>query len=135
VNLASRLEGLCKLYGIGIIIGENTRAEVSEMATVELDLAMVKGKTEPERIFALLGDAEMAQSPQFKALEKQQAGFLAAYRGAAFAEALEMIDACVRVADAAGWKQGYYEMMRVRVDGLIDDSPSDWNGVHVAKEK
>jgi len=33
------------------------------------------------------------------------------------------------------WRQGYYEMMRLRVDGLIDDSPADWNGVYVATEK
>jgi adenylate cyclase len=34
-----------------------------------------------------------------------------------------------------GWRQGYYEMMRRRVDALIDDSPPDWNGVYVATEK
>jgi adenylate cyclase len=135
VNLASRLEGLCKLYGVNVIIGENTRAEVPDLATLELDLAMVKGKTEPERIFALLGGADTASLPQFPSLVRQQMEFLAAYRTGAFAEALAMIDACIAAAQAVGWQSGYYEMMRVRVDALIDDSPPDWNGVYVAKEK
>jgi adenylate cyclase len=57
------------------------------------------------------------------------------YRAAAFAEALDAIGECEKAAEAAGWQQGYYQMMRERVDSLIDDSPVDWNGVYVAKEK
>lgn len=125
----------CKTYAVGIIVGENTRAAAPGLATLELDLVMVKGKTEPEHIHALLGDADMAQSEAYKTLVVQQKQFLTLYRSGAFAEALEKIDECVIAADAAGWKQGYYDMMRSRVDGLIDDSPPDWNGVYVAKEK
>ena len=55
VNLASRLEGQCKTYGVGIIIGDKTRLQVPDYAALELDLIMVKGKTEPERVHALLG--------------------------------------------------------------------------------
>ena len=55
VNLASRLEGQCKTYGVGIIIGDKTRLQVPDYAALELDLVMVKGKTEPERVHALLG--------------------------------------------------------------------------------
>ena len=135
VNLASRLEGQCKTYGVGIIVGDKTRAQVADFATLELDLVMVKGKTEPERIHALLGDVALARSPAYHALVAQQAAFLAQYRTGGFAEALEMMDACQAAAAAAGWQQDYYEMMRVRVDGLIDDSPPDWTGVYVAKEK
>ena len=57
VNLASRLEGQCKTYVVGIVIGEDTAKQVPALATLELDLIMVKGKTEPERMFSLLGDA------------------------------------------------------------------------------
>jgi adenylate cyclase len=135
VNLASRLEGQCKTYGVGIIIGDKTRAQVIDYATLELDLVMVKGKTEPERVHALVGDAALAQTPAYHALVQQQAAFLAQYRIGGFVEALELIDACQAAAAAVGWRQGYYEMMRVRVDGLIDDSPPDWTGVYVAQEK
>jgi adenylate cyclase len=135
VNLASRLEGQCKTYGVGIIIGDKTRLQVPDYAVLELDLIMVKGKTEPERVHTLLGGIEMAQKPEYHELLRRQAAFLAQYRTAGFAEALELIPACEEAAAALGWKQGYYEMMRLRVDGLIDDSPRDWAGVYVAKEK
>jgi len=135
VNLASRLEGQCKAYGIEIVVGEQTRREVPDMAVIELDLIMVKGKTAPERMYALLGDAILAQTPAFIELQRQHATFLEAYRSGSFAEALEMIGGCANAADAAGWQQGYYNMMRDRVDGLIDDSPADWVGVYVAEEK
>ena len=135
VNLASRLEGQCKAYAVGVIIGEKTRERASGFATVELDLIMVKGKTEPERMYALVGDAAMAQSPAFHALTEKHAAFLALYRSGAFAEALEALPELEAAAEAAGWQQGYYAMMRGRVDALIDDSPPDWNGVYVAKEK
>jgi adenylate cyclase len=135
VNLASRLEGQCKTYGVGIIIGDKTRLQVPDYAALELDLIMVKGKTEPERVHTLLGGIEMAQRPEFHELVRRQVAFLAQYRAAGFAEALELIPGCEEAAAALGWKQGYYDMMRVRVDGLIDDSPRDWTGVYVAKEK
>ncbi len=135
VNLAARLEGQCKTYAVGIVIGDKTRQQVPDYATLELDLIMVKGKTEPERAYALLGGPSLAQTPAYHELARLQADFLAQYRTGGFAEALEMIDGLQAAAAAVGWQQGYYDMMRVRVDGLIDDSPPDWTGVYVAKEK
>ncbi len=87
VNLASRLEGQCKTYGVGTIVGEKTCLEVPEFATLELDMVMVKGKTEPARIYALLGDQELAKSPAFQALVDRQSAFLQLYRAGKFAEA------------------------------------------------
>ncbi len=68
-------------------------------------------------------------------LSRKQAEFLSAYRRGAFAEALAAIDGCVAAAEAAGWRQGYYEMMRERVAALIAEPPAEWTGVYVAKEK
>ncbi len=60
VNLASRLEGITKVYGAGIVCGALTRAEAPEFAWRELDLVRVKGKQEPVAIFEPLGlDAEL----------------------------------------------------------------------------
>ncbi len=135
VNLASRLEGQCKTYGVEIIVGDKTRLQVPDYAAIELDLIMVKGKTEPERVHALIGGFALAQTTQYHDLVRLQAAFLTQYRGGGFVEALELIDACRAAATAVGWEQGYYDMMRVRVDALIDDSPPDWTGVYVATEK
>ncbi|HYD06849.1 MAG TPA: adenylate/guanylate cyclase domain-containing protein, partial [Reyranella sp.] len=135
VNLASRLEGLCKTYAVGIIAGENTWRQASDFAMLEIDLVMVKGKTEPERIYALLGDPTMVGTPEYQTLVERQTAFLLLYRTGSFAEALAAIAKCAEAAQALDWRQGYYEMMRERVNSLIDDSPPDWNGVYVAKEK
>lgn len=135
VNLASRLEGQCKTYGVGIIVGRKTREAVEDYATLEIDLITVKGKTEPERVFALLGGPALAETSDYRALQGCQDEFLRLYRSGAFAEALEMTGACQAAAETAGWRQTYYEMMRGRLDALIDDSPVDWKGVYVAKDK
>lgn len=55
VNLASRLEGITKQYGVGIIVGENTREAVTDFVYRELDLVRVKGKEQPIRIYEPLG--------------------------------------------------------------------------------
>ena len=55
VNLGSRLEGLTKVYGVDIIIGEATRHEVPEYEYRELDLVKVKGKLKPVAIYEPIG--------------------------------------------------------------------------------
>jgi adenylate cyclase len=51
VNLASRLEGLTKNYGVEIIVGEATKESVDDFAFREVDLVRVKGKDQPVAIF------------------------------------------------------------------------------------
>ena len=60
VNVAARLEGQTKYYGVPIIIGSRTAQKAKEkFAILELDLITVKGKTEPQTIYALLGREEI----------------------------------------------------------------------------
>ena len=69
VNLASRLEGQSKEYGFPIIIGSKTAMAVKErFAILELDFIMVKGKKEPEVIYAIAGREDTAQSGRFQRL-------------------------------------------------------------------
>lgn len=51
VNLASRLEGLTKQYGVGVLVGEATRRAVKDVLFREIDRVRVKGKDEPVSIF------------------------------------------------------------------------------------
>lgn len=60
VNLASRLEGITKQYGVGIIVGENTRNAVPDCIYRELDHVRVKGKDKPVAIYEPLGLASEA---------------------------------------------------------------------------
>jgi len=135
VNLASRLEGQCKAYVVSIIMGEKTRLAAPEFAAIELDLIKVKGKTAPERMYCLVGDAAVAGGEDFKALQAIQARFLEAYRAGKFAEAAEICIEAEDLTDKVGWTQGYYRMMRSRCEELVEHPPEDWDGVYVAKEK
>ncbi len=55
VNLASRLEGITKQYGVGIIVGENTRNAVTDFIYRELDQVRVVGKDKPVLIYEPIG--------------------------------------------------------------------------------
>ncbi len=57
VNLASRLEGLTKEYGVGVIIGEDTRNAVPGLRCREIDRVRVKGRANPVTIYEPLADA------------------------------------------------------------------------------
>ncbi|NJK73276.1 MAG: GAF domain-containing protein [Microcoleus sp. SU_5_6] len=73
VNLASRLEGASKQYGTDLIISENTYKEYAERLYVrELDFITVKGKSEPVKIYELVGIREGYSSIGKPLNEKQQ---------------------------------------------------------------
>ena len=54
VNLASRIEGLCKTYGVNIVVSDNTRAQTSGFGWQELDKVCVKGRQQAIAIFSPL---------------------------------------------------------------------------------
>lgn len=59
VNLASRLEGVNKIYGTNILISETTYAQVqNDFLCREVDLVRVKGRVQPVAIYELLGRQE-----------------------------------------------------------------------------
>ena len=135
VNLASRLEGQCKTYHVDIVLGQNTQAQVPMLATLELDLIKVKGKTEAVRIFTLLGNEAVAASPEFKDLKTAHDALLAAYRAQDWATARARLADCRSRMDGYNMA-GYYDMMDERIAEFEEHSPgADWDGVYVAKTK
>lgn len=63
VNLGSRLEGITKQYGVGILVGEETRRTVKDMVFREVDRVRVKGKDEAVAIYEPVGaDSEVDKS-------------------------------------------------------------------------
>jgi adenylate cyclase len=135
VNLASRLEGQSKTYGVSIVIGENTRVRVPELAAVELDLIRVKGKMKPVHIYALLGNETLAKSAAFLALEKVHDRMLAAFRGQRWDEA----SACIAECRSAGAELGlddFYTLYEQRIaEFRAEPPPEGWDGVYVAHTK
>lgn len=63
VNLASRLEGITKQYGVGVIVGENTKNSVTDFVYRELDLVRVKGKDKPVAIYEPIGLVSEVEKP------------------------------------------------------------------------
>lgn len=132
-NVASRLEGQSKAYGVVIVAGEATVAQAPGHAWLELDLVRVVGKSTPLRIYGLLGDATTAATSWFAATRDAQAEFLLAYRRADW-EAADR--ALVRVREAAeGRLDGFAAMFSDRVGTLRKTPPADWDGVYAATYK
>ena len=86
VNLASRLEGATKTYGVDLILSELTAQQVPDEPLAELDLIRVKGRDRAERIFTLLDiEAETDPTDIAAALERHReirAAYLAQRLGA-----------------------------------------------------
>lgn len=138
VNLASRLEGQAKVYGVDIVLGDSTcRAVEGGFATLELDLIRVKGKSDPERIHALLGDATLAQTSAFEALHHAAEIMRSAFRRRDWHAAHAAADKVQASAAAAGLNlDGLAELYRARTAELQQTPPADdWDGVFTAQTK
>jgi adenylate cyclase len=127
VNLASRLEGQSKPYGVKIVIGPKTAQYVKdEYQIAELDLLAVKGKTEPARIFTVFPFHDPSG-------ETQHMKFLELYRqghwevAANYANDLKQ---CWR-----GEMGQYYDMMLERINEYKENPPAKWDGVYRATSK
>jgi len=129
VNLASRLEGQTKEYGFPIIVGSTTALAVKEkFAILELDFIMVKGKKEPEVIYAIAGREDVAQSGHFQRLRNLTIEMLACYRARDWDGALATIERG-RKTDEARTLERLYNLYEARIrDYLENPPPEDWNG-------
>jgi adenylate cyclase len=134
VNAASRFEGLSKLYGLDIVVGEST-AERSQdrFALLPIDVIKVKGKSRPARLFALLGGAETLADPNFARLAELQEGYLAAYAGRRWAEAERHAAA---IAGLQPKLRALAALYRARIaEGRDLPDGADWDGIAVAAGK
>ncbi len=138
VNLASRLEGQSKPYGVPIILGDNTASVVSPtVATLEIDQIRVKGKLEPERIHALLGLEDMLRNQDFLALSEVNTRMLSSYRQQRWGEAIEALDRIGPLAERVGFEvTEYLAIYKARIAEFAENPPGpDWDGVYTAASK
>jgi len=136
VNVAARLEGQTKFYGVPIIIGARTGEKAKEkFAILELDLITVKGKTEPQTIFALLGREQLASGSSFQDLRKLWSTMLYSYRSRDWEGALEAIELCQSAENTFGLTT-LLNLYRTRIQGFRESAPpTDWTGIFVAETK
>ncbi|MGH7299554.1 MAG: CHASE2 domain-containing protein [Candidatus Rokuibacteriota bacterium] len=132
VNVAARLEGLSKEYGVRVVVGEATVAAAPETFAYRLlDLVAVKGRAEPLRCYEVLARAgTLAPAAQERLERYHQAIDL--YRSRRWAEALRLLDAIGRETPT----DGPVALYRRRARALLTNPPSeDWDGVFVAETK
>jgi len=135
VNLASRIEGMTKYYGLQIAIGEDLRRHLPEFAIVSLDRVRVVGRDAPEEIFGLLGDESLAETAGFRDFAAKHQAMLDAYRAQDWAKALELAEAGQSTAVGYGLRK-FYLLMRDRITHFAANPPgADWDGVFAATEK
>ena len=135
VNLASRLEGQSKPYGVGIVIGPKTKKQAKKYAVLELDLIKVKGKTVPVNIFTLLGRKELKENADFRRHEETHNKMLVAYRGGSWENAAGLLREC-RAADPGSSLKTLYDIYEERISSCkANPPPANWDGTYTATSK
>lgn len=124
VNTASRLEGLCKAYGVGSLVAEITWAAAeSEVFGREIDVLMVKGKDKPTRVFEIMA-ARGEQTPEQIQLAEEYTRLLELYRARRWKDAERNAkESLERVKDGPTWTL----LARVR-HFMESPPPEDWDG-------
>jgi adenylate cyclase len=133
VNVASRYEGLSKVYGVPIVLGEPTVERIKELRPIELDLMRVKGRAQPTRIYTA-SEALGLSLDQYKTLQSKHEPMLASYR----AQNWDGAEAAIGECESFGIKglSSLYTVYRHRIaEWRSNPPPADWDGTFTATSK
>ncbi len=128
VNLASRLEGACKVYGIPILVGESTfNLTKGDILAREVDLIRVVGKIKPERVYQILGDRNDLSPEMFERVSSFHKA-LQLYRRQEWYAAKSLFE---------GLGDDKLAQMYVERTKQLKQSPpgEDWSGIYDLKQK
>ena len=124
VNLASRLEGLCKPYQVRLIISESTLLSLKEEYTTQLlDMVRVKGKDEAIKIYEVLSYGS-ANEEKEKELKLYMQGYNL-YRSNQFTQAEIIFQELFHI-----YKKYLYNMYAQRSKQLSEDKISEFDGIY-----
>lgn len=128
VNLASRLEGATKEYGVDLIISSVVHDYVKDDFLCRMaDLVAVKGKVLPVEVFAVLGPKTDPVPAGLAEFEKA----VVIYRKGEFKDALELF----HMAAEAGLNDALTQVYIERCEHLIESPPEKWDGVFKMTKK
>jgi adenylate cyclase len=127
VNLAARLEPLCKQYGVAVLASEAIVGQAGgDLAFRLIDRVAVKGRTQGVKVYELLGTRRECAEASQKACSYEKA--LEAYFARDFRSARELF--------AAIENDPPSRVMLARSEAmLVNPPPEDWSGVYVAISK
>jgi len=139
VNLANRIEGLSKLYGVSIVISEQTlralalsRLDAGKYYTRFLGKVQVKGKKESVSVFEIYnGDPEPAIALKLKTKADFEQG-LHLYFEKEFAEAAVFFKKALKINPADKTARLYFERS---AQFMVQGVPEDWEGVEAMESK
>lgn len=131
-NVASRLEGVNKVYGTTVVAAEETyRLAQDAVEARELDIVIVVGKSEPIRIFELMDRAGSVDGGMLELRALYLQG-LEAYRRRDWDTAEQRLRDCLRLRPDDGPSRVLLERIALFRDAA---PPADWDGVYHLVEK
>jgi adenylate cyclase len=133
VNLASRLESLCKRYGTRILFSELTMAKLNGVYRLrEIDKVIVKGKTKPVAIFECLDYHDADSFPNLMDAVGAFKEGLVLYREGSFDRAGEWFEQALKANPADKLAAMYRDQCQVLVE---NPPPRDWDSTSVLAQK
>ena len=131
VNIASRLEGLTKEYGVGILVTENMVKEAPGFVYREIDKVVVKGRQEGLAIFEPLGRIGEVGETQLQEVDRFHKA-LELYRKQRWDEAANLLQSLAHAAPASK----LYKLYLKRIAHFRENPPGPaWNGLWVFTTK
>ena len=130
VNTASRLEGINKIYGTLICVGESAKLLVEDRFVFrKLDSLMVKGKEKPVTIYELIGRTNEVPPTTVERVKKFEAA-LDLYFSGKFTQAKESFHILASMGDIPA-KTFFERIVELEKHGV----PENWNPNYRATEK
>jgi adenylate cyclase len=132
VNLAARLESACKQYHARVLISEFTKAKLRGTYRLrDVDLVVVKGKTEPVGVFEVLDYHNETTFPNLMDTVGYFNEGVAKYRSGAWDDSMKKFNEALAANPNDALAQTYIERNEI----LKADPPKEWDGVWVMTSK
>ncbi len=132
VNLAARLESACKQYSARILISEFTKAKLKGTYKMrDIDLVVVKGKTEPVGVYEVLDYHNDQTYPNLMDNVNYFNEGVKEYRAGEWDKGIGRFEEAIKANETDKLAQTYIE----RCEHLKAEPPKDWNGVWVMTSK
>ncbi len=133
VNVASRLEGITKVYHVDILVGENTWQQAKEDYLFrKIDQVMLKGKTKGIYIYQPICHKNQGTSLVIAELQKYDQA-LELYWKQEWDSAEKLL---LELKGSSPQNTLLYDVFLARIQEFRTHKPPDhWDGVHILKEK
>jgi adenylate cyclase len=130
VNLASRMEGLTKIYGVDVLSCAETARQTSDIIPQRrIDVVRVKGKAHATELWSPAGVS--TPDAAWHAVEKAYSAAFDFYAGGDFIRAGEAFESLLRDHP----EDGPSIALRARCGAFAQSPPKDWDGVFIITSK